>query len=378
MKILHVVNTSFVLPYFLGDQIEHFTKTGVKIYIACHPSSHLREFGNMHNCTVKEVEIIREISFSSDFRAIMDLRKFIKNEKIDIVIGHTPKGGLIGMVAAYFSNVEKRIYFRHGLMYETSKGFKRLLLIFVEKLTGYLATKVVCVSDSVRKRSVLERLNSPRKNVLLNLGSCNGIDTSRFSNGNLATDKLKLRDKFGISSDDFVVGFVGRLVNDKGINELIEAWKILQANTINATLLIVGPYEERDSISFELKQFIKNESTILHVGLMDDVIPYYKLMDLFILPSYREGFPTVVLEASAMELPVVTTRSTGCIDSIIENETGIFCNIEPMSISEKILYYLNNPAIAKQHGRNGRKFVLSNFQQEIIWNEIKEKLIELK
>jgi len=156
MKILHVVNTSFVLPYFLGDQIEHFTKTGVKIYIACHPSSHLREFGNMHNCTVKEVEIIREISFSSDFRAIMDLRKFIKNEKIDIVIGHTPKGGLIGMVAAYFSNVEKRIYFRHGLMYETSKGFKRLLLIFVEKLTGYLATKVVCVSDSVRKRSVLK------------------------------------------------------------------------------------------------------------------------------------------------------------------------------------------------------------------------------
>jgi glycosyltransferase involved in cell wall biosynthesis len=378
LKILHVVNISFVLPYYIGDQVDYFNSIGFDIHIACTPSKHFETFCKEKNVKPFKLDIKREISIFSDLKSILLLTKFIIKNNIDIVIGHTPKAAMIAMIAAFLSGVKNRIYFRHGIFYQTSKGLRRYILKLVEKLTSKLATKIVCVSNSVVEISKLDNLNNFNKNILLNKGTCNGINVNKFCKKNLETDILNLlKSRYNINPSDKIIGYVGRLVKDKGIHQLIDSWKILIKTNKNIKLLLVGPFELRDSIDKEVMEYISNEPTIIHTGLITEVLPYYGLMNIFILPSLREGFPTVVLEASSMELPIITTKSTGCIDSIIENVTGIFCEIDKNSIINKINFYLNNPNIAIEHGFNGRHFVEDNFHQKVIWKEIENKIFIL-
>lgn len=376
-KIIHIVNISFVLPYYIGDQFDFFADKGVKFYVGCTPDGYLDQFTSRKNIVPVPLNILREINLREDLLSIIKLYKLIKKEKIDIVITHTPKGGLIGIIASFFARIDKRIYFRHGLVYETSSGLKRVLLKNIERLTGFLSTKVICVSDSVLKISLLEKLSRTNSTTILNMGTCNGIDAEKtFNLKNIdQASILFLKQKYNINDTDFVIGFVGRLVNDKGVNELIGAWKNIIITHRNVKLLLVGPFEKRDGLNDEIKEFIGNEPSIIHTGLIEDVRSHYALMNIFILPSYREGFPTVVLEASAMELPIITTRVTGCCDSIISNQTGIFTELENEHIAKSILYYMSNKQLAIKHGQNGRKFVIENFNQQKIWEEI-QKILE--
>jgi glycosyltransferase involved in cell wall biosynthesis len=361
----------------VGDQFDYFSEKGYVFFVACRPDNFFFDYTKQKGVTALPVNILRTINPIEDIKAIFKLRKARKTYGIDTVVAHTPKGGMTGIIAAYLAGTKKRVYFRHGLMYETSQGLKRRLLVFIESITGRLATDVVCVSPSVLAKSEKEKLNNPAKNILLHKGTCNGIDVyTRFSKALVSAETINtLRQQYDLHPYNFVVGYVGRLVKDKGIQELLNAWKRVIAQFPHARLLLVGPYEERDSINEEYKQYIHNEPSIIHTGLITNVTPLYALMNVFILPSYREGFPTVVLEASSMELPVITTRNTGCIDSIIENKTGIFTDITPEAIFEQITFYINNPDIAGIHGKNGRNFVIQNFEQQIIWNEIEQKLL---
>lgn len=372
MKVLHVVNISFVLPYYIGGQFDFFSNKGFELYVACSPSEDLEIFSKEKNFITIPVLILRKINPFIDLIAILKLVMAIKKNKIDIVVGHTPKGALIGMTASFLVGIKKRIYFRHGIMYETSSGLKRSVLKFLEKFTGFLASKVICVSPSVLKISNDVNLSRKEKNVILNKGTCNGIDSLNQFNPEIISNSIlkNLKHTLGISNNDFVIGYTGRLVNDKGIEELIDAWVLVKKKFKNAKLLLIGPFEKRDALSIRCSDFIINEESIIWTGLVSDTFNYYQLMDVFILPSYREGFPTVVLEASAMKLPVITTRSTGCIDSIIENHTGIFTEISPDGIFKSIEYYIQNPEVRITHGLNGREYVIANFQQQRIWSEI--------
>jgi glycosyltransferase involved in cell wall biosynthesis len=375
-KILHVVNISFVLPYYLGDQITYFCDKNFSISIACSDSIDFFKFCNEHKANPIPLKITRKFDLFNDIKSIFKLFFQIRKHNFDIVIGHTPKGGLISMVASYFANTKKRIYFRHGLMFETSKGFKRYILITIEKLTGLLATDVICVSNSVLEVSNKLNLSSPTKNKILNLGTCNGVDSIKKFNPNKISFNFKknLKKQHNISENDIVIGFVGRIVKDKGIEELIVAWKNIILSYTNIKLFLVGPFETRDSIDLSIQEYIINEKSIIYVGEQSDTVLYYSTFDIFILPSYREGFPTVVLEASSMQLPVITTKNTGCIDSIQENITGIYCDISSNTIINSLKYYIDNPVLRKNHGINGRDFVINNFNQNLIWKEI-EKII---
>lgn len=371
-KILHVVNISFVLPYYLGDQIDYFQKNGFDIYIVCSPSKHLEEFGIQKKIIFLPVEILRGFGLYQDLIAVFRITRFIRKHNIDIVVGHTPKAAFLGLLAAKLSGVKNRFYFRHGIMYETSKGFKRFFLKSIEQFTGYISRKTICVSNSVLVFSEKNKLSSPRKNQIIGKGTCNGINSEYFNPFSISNYKVQqLKELYGLKNVDFVVGYVGRLVKDKGIEELISAWQIVKTKIRNAKLLLVGPVEKRDSISKETHQLISKDNSIIVTGLKLDVKNFYSLMNVFILPSYREGFPTVVLEASSMELPIITTKNTGCIDSIIENKTGIFIEMTNESIVNGILYYVNNPEKRILHGRNGREFVINNFNQKIIWHKLK-------
>lgn len=377
MNILHVVNISFVIPFFLGKQLLFFTRNGYKEYIICSPSEELEHLSSVYNFEYKAIEILRKISIWKDLKAIFVTAKYIKHKHINIVTGHTPKGALIAMIAAYVMRVPIRIYFRHGLVYETSVGIKRTLLIAVDRLAAKFATKIVCVSPSVYRRSLEDKLNSISKQLLLSKGTCNGVDIDRFYK--LSVDKqylLQLRSELHIKTSDFVIGFTGRLVRDKGIVELVYAFQQLQKKYSNVILLLVGMLEERDALPDEVVELIKTNPNIVNTGYVKntEIEYYYALMNLFILPSYREGFPTSVLEASAMELPIITTRATGCVDAIIEGETGVYIERHDSdSIIKAIELFYNDKNSLRKYGLNGRKFVAENFNQRQIWIEI-EKL----
>ena len=372
-SILHVVNISFVLPYFIGEQFNYFSQAGYELHVACTPSLHLKNFAKEKNIQTLEIPITRQIRLFKDFYAIYKLIQYIKLNNIDIVIGHTPKGGLLAMISAFITRKRVRIYFRHGLMYENSKGLKKYFLILIEKLTGILANKVICVSQSVLNESNNKNLSRISKNILLANGTCNGVDTlNKFNINKIDTEQIiQLRKSLNIKSDDLVLGYVGRMVKDKGIIELLDSWEILKYKYPRLKLLLVGPFEERDSISDIYKNIIQSDSAILYLGQSEETNIYYAIIDVFLLLSHREGFPTVVLEASSMGIPIVTTKCTGCIDSIIPGNTGLFTDLNINSIVNNVSIYIDNSSLRKKHGENGRYFVINNFQQEIVWEALK-------
>ena len=180
-----------------------------------------------------------------------------------------------------------------------------------------------------------------------------------------------LKEQFNFSDKDIIIGFCGRLVKDKGIIELVLAFEKLPAHY---KLLLVGDYEERDSLPFLIKERILNNEKIFVTGfIFDDIEYYYSLMNIFVLPSYREGFPTSVLEASSLEIPVLTTTATGCVDSIIEGETGFFINHSTDSIFTNIIK-LENLHTRKSMGKAGREFVINNFDNRKLWPIIEKEL----
>ena len=199
-----------------------------------------------------------------------------------------------------------------------------------------------------------------------------GIDTEeKFNPKEISVDTVVvLRSKLNLNPKDKIVGYVGRLVKDKGIDDLIIAWGIVEMKYPDAKLLLVGPIEERDSISDYSKNKIKENSSIIFTDFVNDTSPYFSLMDIFILPTYREGFPTVALEASSMNLPVIITKATGCTEAILENETGLFISNNPKDIASKIIFYLDNGEFVVRHGVRGRLFVQENFEQTKIWTLI--------
>lgn len=373
MHLLHVVNIYFAIPFFLGEQLKYFKEKGYEEHIICSPSDELADYATEMGFRYEEVPVVRKIAIVKDIKAVWKTIRYIRRNKIDVVTGHTPKGGLIAMLAAWLSNVRIRIYFRHGLVYETSKGFRRVLLMNVDRLVSLLATKVVCVSPSVMKRSIADKLAVANKQLILGNGTCNGINVKKFSRSALNIDEQKdLRKKYGINDGDFVIGYVGRLVRDKGIAELIEAFDKLYMTHKNIKLLLVGMFETRDALPQKIVETIKKHPNIVYTGYVEyrQIEKYYGLIDVYALPSYREGFPTSVLEASAMELPVVTTRVTGCCDSIIDGETGLFVDNDSEDLYDALEKLATDSKLCKVLGANGHRMVMEKFDEQKVWHYI--------
>jgi glycosyltransferase involved in cell wall biosynthesis len=367
-NILHVITVSFSIPIFFKNQFDYF-EDKQNVFVACKNSSYLKQYSRTYKFTPIILNIERRITPIKDLICIVQLCRQIRKNKIDVVVGHTPKGALLAMIASFLTRTPKRIYFKHGLVFETQKGYKKFFFIQLERITEFFSSDIILVSNSLLNTSKLYALGDPNKYKLLNKGTCNGIDSSIEFNPDLIqlTQKKELKTKYKISEELIVVGFIGRLSNDKGINELISAWNLIESKYNNVVLMLIGPIDERDP--FDIK-IIKNCKNIIYIDFVSNPAIYYSIFDIFILPSYREGFPTVNLEASSMKLPVITTRKTGCIDSIINSITGIYTDINPQSIANSIEYYLTNPELLKVHGENGRKFVLNNFNQIVVWDSL--------
>lgn len=376
MKILQVFTLTSTAKSFFDGQFKYLSDFGYDIHLATNDCEE-SDFTQRNDLTCHQIQIERRISPLSDLKSIRNLRSLIRHEQYDAVIGHTPKGAMVAMFAAKLAGVKTRIYYRHGLIYTTATGLKRFILKTVEQLTAACATAIVNVSSSLNELAVKDHLNPNKKQHVIGSGTCGGIDTiDIFNPAKVSADTvLALRHTHGIPEGAFVVGFCGRLCRDKGIVELIEGFKLFHGThpNLETRLLLVGPYDARDILPQYIKDEIESTPYIIAPGLVSHhFLPnYYSVMDVFVFPSYREGFGMSVIEASAMEIPILTTRSHGCIDTIQEGVTGEYIDLSSEGIAsglEKII------AESKRtiYGKQGRQWVSENFDQRILWPKIKD------
>ena len=374
MKILNIFTLSTTAESFFDGQFKYLSDAGYDIWFVS-ASEEPKEFVRENQLTYRQFDIRRSISPFADLRTTVALSNFMRRERFDAVIGHTPKGAMLAMFAAKLAGIKTRIYYRHGLIYTTASGLKRVILKIVEQLTAACATTIVNVSPSLSKLADRDKLNSDAKQSIIGYGTCGGIDTiDTFNPDKVSADTVSaLRHTLGIPDVAFVVGFCGRLCHDKGIIELIDGFKLFkQAHPeIDARLLLVGPYDARDILPQSIKDEIESKPSIIAPGAVSHhYLPnYYSLMDVFVFPSYREGFGMTVIEASAMRLPSLVSRSHGCVDSIREDVTGRYIDLTPESIATSLTEMLN-PELRQRLGNAGRDFVTANFERTVMWPKI--------
>jgi glycosyltransferase involved in cell wall biosynthesis len=363
-KLVHITTVPESLGFVAG-QIDWLKTRGWEVHAISSPGDLLDRFGAQHDIPVYGVPMARAITPFADMRSIGEVSRLLTRLAPDIVHSHTPKGGMIGMMAARAAHVPHKVYQMRGLLTLTASGKRKALLAAAETMTCGLADVVICQSRSLRKIAVDEGLvESARATVLLS-GS-NGVDSERFDATKF--DRDALRESHGIPQDAVVAGFVGRLVGDKGIVELAEAWSRVSNRLPNAHLLVVGPFEERDPVPAKTRRQLENDPRVHMVGFTHDTAPFYAMMDVLMLPSYREGFPNVPLEAAAMGLPVIATDVIGCIDAVQHGVTGTLVPPRDTQLLEFALEdYLSDPELRRRHGDAGRARILRDFAPENIW-----------
>jgi glycosyltransferase involved in cell wall biosynthesis len=315
------------------------------------------------------IEMSREISLLSDLRALWQICRLFRELRPTVVNAGTPKAALLVLLAAWICRVPCRVYTLRGLRYETARGPLRHVLKLTERFTGALAHMVVCVSPSIRSEALAQGLFEPSKTIVLGNGSSNGLDVERFQRTSaLADSALEIRNRLGIPEAGTVAGFVGRVVGAKGITELVQAWDGLQAEFPLLHLLICGDFEPEDPLPTDIKTRLTSDARIHLVGHVVDTAPYYAMMDLLVLPTYREGFPNVIIEAAAMEVPAVATSVSGCTDAVVDGKTGILVPpYDAKALQEALRVYVTDPELRRSHARAGLERATGNFRRELIW-----------
>jgi glycosyltransferase involved in cell wall biosynthesis len=274
--------------------------------------------------------------------------------------------------------VPVRIYHMRGLPFTTATGWRRRLLMWSERISCGLAHRVLCVSSSVRQLAVDSRLCRPDKIVVLARGSGNGVDAAqRFNDSNISPSlREETLRRFNIPPEALVLGFIGRIVRDKGIIELAGAWKELRQDFPDLHLLLVGLHEMQDPIPAEIDRTLHNDPRVHFLGEQRNTPPLYAIMDVLALPTYREGFPNVLLEAAGMKVPIVATQVPGCTDAVQDGVTGML--VPPCDagrLAGAIQTYLKDPELRRAHGSAARDWVLRDFRPEGIWQAVYQEYV---
>lgn len=366
--ILEIINLPGSAIDFIGGQFKYLHEVGgYRMHLICSPGDGIIEFCEENDVRFFPVQLNRQIALVQDIKSLISICRYIRRERIDVVIAHQPKGRLLGMLACLIMGVRYRVIFSHGILYETMTGLRRKLIMFFEKFVSSIAGRVVCVSKFVQERRLDDHIDKPYKQVILGHGSCNGIDTINKFNPELVSvhEIQRLKETYKICDNDFVIGFCGRLVRDKGVVELIDAFQQIIDDKKNKSikLLIVGQFEKRDSLPMEIIDFITSDPNIIFTGPVpyEKIQQIYMLMNVLVLPTHREGFGMVAIEASAMERPVIVSNYTGCAETIIDGETGLYIDKSPESIKLAIEKCFDTN-FSRKLGANGRNFVMTNFE----------------
>ena len=328
-KLIRITTVPISFKVLLKGQLRFMTSNGFDVKGVSSEGEELREVRENEGIVMEAINMSRKITPFQDLKSLWEMWNFLRKEKPQIVHTHTPKAGIIGMLAARLAGVPHRLHTVAGLPLMETTGIKRKILNFVEKLTYSSATRVYPNSKGLYDFILQNNFTQSNKLKIIANGSSNGINTTFFSPEQVSeTEKAALREKLNIQPDDFVFVFVGRIVSDKGINELIKAFSELQAvennELMGIKLLLVGGLEnDLDPLNPETLAEINQNKDIISVGFQQDVRPFFAISDALAFPSYREGFPNVVMQAGAMGLPSIVSDINGCNEIIIEGENGL-------------------------------------------------------
>ena len=371
-KLIRITTVPISLEILLENQLrfmnQHYDVKGISS-----DREYLIQVGHLEGIEVYAVEMTRRITPLLDLKAVWQLYRYFKKEKPFIVHTHTPKAGTLGMIAAKLAGVPNRLHTIAGLPLLEANGFKRLILNLVEKITYACATHIYPNSFGLKEIVIQERFCKPEKLKVIGNGSSNGINTAYFDSEIFSNNENKsLKSHLGISPEDFVFIFVGRLVGDKGINELIRAFKKLSAENITVKMLLVGPLESGlDPLAPETLKEIAVNRHIISVGFQNDVRPYFAISNVLVFPSYREGFPNVVMQAGAMGLPSIVTDINGCNEIIIEGKNGIIIPVKDgIAVYKAMKKMVREFDFRNQLQQNTRHMIVSQYEQQMVWDAI--------
>ena len=367
IKILRVVTSSISFKLIDG-QAQFMQQQGYQVITASgspFPKDGIPQLKGVR--FIPQPHLVRPISVKEDLLALRDMIRLIRKERPDIIHSHTPKAGLMGMLAGWLFRVPIRIHTVAGLPLLVHSGFKRKVLNLVERITYRCATYVYPNSHKLRDTIISLRLASPDKLRVIGDGSSNGINVQHFCKELLAEELVDpIRKKVG---GDFTFIFVGRIVRDKGICELVEAFTRLQQEQPDARLLLVGDFEQKlDPLPEEVYHTIQSHPAIYCAGWQNDVRPWFAAADALAFPSYREGFPNVVMQAGAMELPCVVSNINGCNEIIIEGENGLIIPpYDAAALYQAMKRMMEDKALYMHCQQNARSLIASRYKQEDVW-----------
>jgi len=371
MGVLHAVTDS-LSTVLLRGQASYLRAKGFDPALLCGPGAGTEQIRDREAAAVFTVAMRREISPAYDLKSLFQVWRLLLRIQPVICNSGTPKAGLIVGIAAWLARVPCRIYTLRGLRLETATGIKRSILFLTERVSCFCAHRVICVSPSLRGRAIKLGVLPGDKAVLLGAGSSNGVDTNRFaSTPQKMSQAAELRQKLGIRQDQPVIGFAGRFTRDKGLPELVAAFQSVRKEVPETVLLLVGSYEKGDPVPQKTRDAIESEPGVICVEFTSQIELYYLVMNIFALPTHREGFPNTVLEAHAAGRPVVTTVATGAVDSVHHGVTGLLVPVgNSERLAEALLSLLFDPAKASALGQAGKERVLREFRNEAIWQAL--------
>ena len=375
-KLIRVTTVPASMGGLLKGQLKFMSNNYEIIGVSSKNNKQLELVSKSEEIPTIAIEMTRQITPLKDLTAVWKLYKLFKKEKPFIVHSHTPKAGTVSMIASRLAGVPHRLHTIAGLPLVETVGLKRKILNTVEKITYGCATKIYPNSYGLMDIILENNFTKKDKLKIIANGSSNGIDTLHF-NPELYTKEHKrgLRKSLNIEKNDYVYIFVGRLVSDKGINELVAAFTTLSTKNSSIKLLLVGNYEtELDPLLPETLKLISTNTNIISTGFVKDVRPYFAISNALVFPSYREGFPNVVMQAGAMQLPSIVTNINGCNEIIVHQETGIIIPVKnEQALYEAMLFLYTKQEEVKNMGAKSRERIVSKYERKNLWLALLEE-----
>lgn len=370
-KLCFIATIPQTIESFFIPQLQYLAANGFDVTVVCSPSETLQtQLGG--RVTYVPMDIPRGISFAGSLRAVQMLKEFFQQQQFDLIQYSTPNAAFCASIAAKKVGVPIRNYHLMGLRYMSVSGLSRVVLKTIERITCKNSTSIECVSQSNLEVGVGDRLFPRNKATVVWNGSTGGVDLTRFHSAKRAEHREEIRKKHRIGQDEFVFGFVGRITRDKGIDEILEAFQEID----NAKLLMVGSFENVTSLNQRLYQASLTDERIIYTGSTAEVEKYYSAMDVLLLPSYREGFGNVVIEAAAMGTPAIVSNIPGPIDAVVPNKTAWL--VEPRSadnLREAMQQAMK--ADSAQVGMDAAEFVRTHFDSKVLNEHILRRKMEL-
>lgn len=377
-KLIRITTVPISMNIILKGQLKFMNEFFEVIGVTGKDVKHFGEISQREGIRMFALDMKRTISPLKDFVALIKMIRFLHREKPQIVHSHTPKAGLLGMVAAKICGVPVRLHTVAGMPLVEAQGFRKWILRITEKITYKCATAIFPNSAGLREIIEKEKLNPGVPTKVIAQGSSNGIDLDHFSPESIvdpAHSRKAIREELYIDPHALLFCFVGRIAKEKGIQELIEAFEALSSEQTGLHLLLIGPMEkENGPISESTLEKIRTHKNISAPGRADDVRPYLNASDIFVFPSYREGFPNVLMQAGAMGLPCIASDINGCNEIIIETQNGLLVPVKNVkSLKEAMAKLVSNPSLRLSLASKSQELITGRFDRQAVWHELREE-----